>query len=111
MYLGKDVLTQEDMDAKGKYSSSVYIRRFGNWTTFLKKIGETIIKNICITDEELLDEYIRISKEIIKTELSGNDIRKYSKYSLSTYLDHFGKWNNVKIEVEKYNCKRENNGA
>ena len=35
-----NALTQKEMDDRGAYSSSVYIRRFGNWNQFLNLIGE-----------------------------------------------------------------------
>lgn len=101
--LKKDSLRQEDMDNFGEFSSSVYLRRFGSWNKFLNHIGDNVNVNTNISDGDLINDYYRVKKLLNKRTVSCKDIRENSKFSLSTYLKRFGKWNNFLKETEKRN--------
>lgn len=100
-YLGKQTLTQADMNKKGRFSSSTYERRFGSWNKFLQEIGETPNVRTGITKKDLLRDYSRIAIKLDKAELSASDIKRLSNYSLSTFLKIFGSWNSCKDEARK----------
>lgn len=97
--LKKDSLTQKDMNKFGDFSSSVYERRFGSWNKFLKHVGDRENLKTDISKKDLKEEYLRIKSILNKGTLSCNDIRKHSKYALSTYLKRFGSWNNFLKEI------------
>ncbi len=99
--LKKESLTQKDMNNCGKFSSSVYERRFGSWNKFLKHIGDNVNLNTNISEKNLIDDYLRIKTLLNKTVLSCSDIRKNSKFSLSTFLKKFGSWNSFIDKIEK----------
>ena len=99
--LKKESLTQNNMNNYGKFSSSVYERRFGSWHNFLKHIGENTRLNTNISDKDLIDDYLRIKILLNKTVLSCNDIRKSSKFALSTFLKRFGSWKSFIDKIEK----------
>lgn len=98
--LKKESLTQKDMNNCGKFCSSVYERRFGSWNKFLKHIGDNTNLNMDISEKDLIDDYLRIKTLLNKTALSCNDIRKNSKFALSTFLKRFGSWNNFIDKIE-----------
>lgn len=99
--LKKDSLTQKDMNEFGKYSSSVYERRYGSWTKFLISVGDKPNVNIGISKKDLIDDYFRIKGELNKIKLSANDIKTYSKFSLSVYINRYGSWSNFLKEIER----------
>lgn len=105
--LKKDSLMQSDMDNFGEFSSSVYIRRFGGWNKFLNRIGDKINYNTNISEDALISDYYRIKNLLNKKTVSCRDIRENSKFSLSIYLNRFGKWNNFLKEAEKHNLSLE----
>ncbi|OGQ86411.1 MAG: hypothetical protein A3J85_03230 [Desulfobacula sp. RIFOXYA12_FULL_46_16] len=100
-YLGRGTLTQEDMNAKGRFSSSTYERRFGSWNKFLQSINESPNIKTGITKDDLLKDYLRIADSLNKIELSTSDVKKHSVFSLSTFLKKFGFWNKCKEEALK----------
>lgn len=99
--LKKDSLTQKDMNELGDFSSSVYERRFGSWNKFLKYIGDKENLKTDISKKDLTEEYLRIKNILNKSTLSCNDVRKHSKYALSTYLKRFGSWNKFVKEIRQ----------
>lgn len=92
--LKKESLTQRDMNDCGKFSSTVYERRFGSWNKFLKHIGDNANVNTNISEKDLIDEYSRIKILLNKNPLSCSDIRKNGNFALSTFSKRFGSWNN-----------------
>ena len=99
----KKTVTQSEMDKLGEFSSSVYLRRFGNWNKFLNKIGENLNVNTSIKKEDLFGDYNNVKGELNKSHPSANDIKKHGKYAVSTYIKHFGSWNNFVKEAVKNN--------
>lgn len=99
--LKKGSLTQKDMNDCGKFSPSVYERRFGSWHKFLKHIGDNAIRKTDISEKDLFDDYLRIKILLNKNALSCNDIRKNSKFALSTFFKRFGSWNSFIDKIEK----------
>ncbi|MDO9391379.1 MAG: restriction endonuclease [bacterium] len=97
--LNKESLTQKDMNDFGNYCASVYERRFGSWNKFLKYIGDKENLKTDISKKDLKEEYLRIKNILNKSTLSCSDIRKHSKYALSTYFKRFGSWNSFLKEI------------
>ena len=100
--LNKNSLTQRDMDNYGDYSSSVYLRRFGSWNKFLiSVVCDKPNINTNISKKDLESDYYRIKDLLGKQKLSAMDIKRNGKYSLSTYLKKFGKWNNFLKSIKE----------
>ena len=99
--LRKHSLTQKDMNEFGKYSSSVYERRYRSWNKFLLEIGDVPNVRTDISREELISEYFRIKANLQKIKLSANDIKLNSRFSLSTYLNRFNTWNELLREIKE----------
>lgn len=87
--------------------SQTYIAHFGTWRDALIAAGLPAY-NRCrkgITDEELLDILHRLAKEIGKTP-SAYDLGKYEwAPSVSTYMRHFGSWNQA-LECAGFEAKK-----
>lgn len=88
-------LTRNKYNELGKYSSSTYERRFGNWGNALIKAGLKINQFRNITDEELfknLEEvWIKLGRQPKYDEIK----QPLSKYSMMPYHNRFGKWNDA----------------
>ncbi|MCX5863554.1 MAG: restriction endonuclease [Deltaproteobacteria bacterium] len=99
--LRKQSLTQHDMNKYGEFSSSVFERRWGSWTKFLSFVGDTGSKRTGITDDDLKSDYLAVRKKLGKTSCSAGDIRQHGKFSLSIYLNRFGKWRRLQEIVDE----------
>ncbi len=84
----------KDMDSLGVYSSSAYRRRWGGWNSFLKNINEPLIQEKNIKKNILIEEFQRVTKIIGKVP-TINEMKKYSKYSVTTFGRAFGGWNKL----------------
>ena len=85
--------TLEDINTHGKYTSSVYRRRFGNWTTFLNSVGDKPIQERDISGKELIDNYYQV-KEKLNRVPTTDDMENIGIYSISTYCRRFNSCNN-----------------
>jgi len=77
----------------GKYGRAAYSRAFGSFSNALKKIGLTAKIQCGLTNEQLIDDLIRIYNEIGRTP-SFEEFDKLSKtVSNVTMANRFGTWN------------------
>ena len=101
--LGVDTITTADYDKYGKHGRNYLCLRFGSWENVLLSAGlkETGYHH-SVSTEELLDDLERVWIKLGRQPTS-NDIRNgISKYSLSTYIKHFGSWRNALIAFVNY---------
>ena len=99
--LKKQSVTQHDMNEYGKFSSSTFERRWRSWTKFLSFVGDTGSRRTGITDDDLKSDYLAVGKMLGKSRCSARDIRQHSKFSLSTYLNRFGKWRHLQEMLDE----------
>jgi hypothetical protein len=95
-------VTTNLMDNKGKYSSVVYIERFGSWNESLKKANIEINIEMDVDRDRLIYELKRLN--IIYENVHYDLIDKEGIYSTTAYENEFGTINNAltKAEIEKY---------
>ncbi|HNQ65785.1 MAG TPA: HNH endonuclease [Smithella sp.] len=88
-------LTKVKYDKNGKFHSATYIRRFGSWLAALEKARLTRTKNLGVSDDELLNDLIRVAKELKKEKVTIQEYNEKGIYHSSTLTHRFGSWFNV----------------
>ena len=106
--LNKTSLTRNDNDEHGKYSTSTYYRRFGDWSHALLKAELEIARLMNIPEEELfrnLEEiWIKTGRQPRRSEV----LKPFSKYSSHTYEKRFGTWREALEKFVAYVNNEEN---
>ena len=107
---GKKYISVKDMEKYSKYSIGPYFR-FGSWNNFLKKIGENIIhyKSKDVTPEDLINDYMRVSRIINKEFPSVLDIRKHGIFKVIIYENKWGKWSKFIMYYKSLEAEKKNN--
>ena len=77
----------------GKYSKNAYKRAFGNYSSALKEIGKVANVQFNLSDEDILNDIIRIKNElqIVPCIESFNEFSK--TVTSATVINRFGSWN------------------
>ena len=91
VYLGKDVVSQNEYNQNGKYSYQTLVKRFESWNNACKKAGLQWTPHT-YTDEELFQEIERMWTKYGKQPTSVDFESGLSKYSLTPYTNRFGGW-------------------
>jgi hypothetical protein len=91
--LNTHALTRDQQDERGKFHSTTYFRRFGNWFNALKKAGlEQTRTPMNLPEDELfrnLEEiWIKLGRQPRYAEVQ----KPVSKYCIGTYEYRFGTW-------------------
>lgn len=103
--IGHQPKSKEITRKKGsEYNIKTYVRFFGSWNIFLKKIDEPILmcsKYTKISKKELVQNYKNLCKKIGKNKLWSSEvtIKNGSKYSVAYYIKKFGSWNKFEVHV------------
>lgn len=87
--LGK-IPTKKEFDENSSISSSSFRRIWGSWSNFLKEQG---VRTRDISNEELIDEYVKLKAYLGKKTLTQADMNEKGKFSSSTFERRFGSWN------------------
>lgn len=110
--IGKDKVTIDEYNEKGKFHSTTLTRRFGSWFKSLEKAGLEKTRNLNIPDEELFENietvWLRLGRQPRYQEMT----KPLSKFSSGTYEKRYGTWrqalvrfvefiNSEEIETEK----------
>ncbi len=110
--IGKDKVTIDEYNERGKFHSTTLTRRFGNWFKSLEKAGLEKTRNLNIPDEELFENietvWLRLGRQPRYQEMT----KPLSKFSSGTYEKRYGTWrqalerfvefiNSEEIETEK----------
>jgi hypothetical protein len=110
--IGKDKVTIDEYNERGKFHNTTLTRRFGNWFKSLEKAGLEKTRNLNIPDEELFENieavWLRLGRQPRYQEMT----KPLSKFSAGTYEKRYGTWrqalerfakfiNSEKIETEK----------
>ncbi|MFH1874657.1 MAG: HNH endonuclease [Pseudomonadota bacterium] len=98
-------LTKKFFNQESRIHASTIIRRFGGWKEGLNRAGLVHLyegrsitqkmrqqKGRSLTDEELLNELRRISKQLGRKDLVVADINKYSVVGKNIFKTRFGTW-------------------
>jgi len=84
--------TVEEMFEHGTISPTTYRRVWGNWSRFLKEMGEVPHHVNNIPEQELVKAYLKLKKQLKKRSLTQRDMNGYGDYSSSVYERRWGSW-------------------
>jgi hypothetical protein len=109
--LNKSYLSRSEYEKNGKYSATPSINNFGSWLVACKEAGLRTTRNkedfVHISDEDLLEDMVQVSKLLKKKSISTKDYSDYGKYKVQTILSRFLKWSEAlkKANLEQTNFK------
>ena len=90
--LGKDKVTIDEYNEKGKFHSTTLTRRFGNWFDTLEKAGLKKTRNLNLTNEELFENIEQVWLKFGRQPRYQEMIKPVSHFSAGTYENRFGTW-------------------
>ena len=93
--LGLVSLTAVQYGELGNFGTTTILRRFGSWHQALESAGLTIVHNVNINEDALLENIADVWRNLGRQPF-GREMEKsagFSKYSLGTYESRFGSWN------------------
>jgi 5-methylcytosine-specific restriction endonuclease McrA len=90
--LGKEALTRDEYDAKGRFSAATLRKRFGSWNSALERSGLHVVARRNIPKKELLDDLKRVSSKLGKPIVSTSEYRLQGKFSPSCVSRSFRSW-------------------
>jgi 5-methylcytosine-specific restriction endonuclease McrA len=107
--LQKTSLTYDEYKKRGKYSDTLFRRRFGSWRKALELAGVDLTRTPPNTSEEELFQnlqavWIKIGKQPTRTEMK----KPQSKYHGHTYEKRFGSWRKVLERFVEYINQEQN---
>ena len=81
---------------------------FGSWNKFLIAVGEKTLtgrrksrlNKRNISKQDLMDAYFRL-KESLGRQPDSSDMRDHGEFSLTSYVNHYGSWNNFLNEISE----------
>lgn len=83
----------EEYDVYGMYDVKTLTRRFGGWSEVLKKANiSSDGRSNSISNEELLDDILRVKRKISKTP-TVSEYSVHGEYSHATVKNNFESWN------------------
>jgi hypothetical protein len=84
--------TSRDMDARGRYSSSAYSRKFEAWNAAIQQAGLELGRQREIPREDLVDAMHGLVDDIGHLP-THTQMDQQGEYSANTYAREFGSWN------------------
>ena len=90
--LGKDKVTIDEYNDRGKYHNSTLNRRFGSWFKALEKAGLKKTRTLNISNEELFENLVEVWTNLGRQPKYNDLTKDVSKYSSGTYEKRFGGW-------------------
>lgn len=98
--LNKQTLTQKEYtkSQKNKFNGGTIASRLGRWNIALEKAGLKIGKVSSASDEELLQDLIRVALEISPKKLTQTIYKKEGKFSIMTISERLG-WNKALTKI------------
>lgn len=90
--LGKDKVTIDEYNERGRFHNTTLTRRFGSWFTALEKAGLKRTRNLNIPDEELFDNLVDVWTALGHQPKYNDLTNDVSRYSSGTYEKRFGGW-------------------
>ena len=108
--LNKSSLTKKEYAQNGQYGVETICRRFGSWlkvldlcklesNQFQLAAANSSHLYTAISNRDLLDDIIRVSKILGKESFSSREYNDLAKYSSSTVFKRFKAWNNALVKA------------
>jgi Restriction endonuclease len=110
--LHKSYLSRSEYEKNGKYSATPYIKNFGSWLVACRIAGLKTMRRkedlLQISDEELLNDMLLVSKRLNTKSISTKDYGDYGKYKVQTILSRFYTWSEAltKANLEQTGFKK-----
>ena len=90
--LGRNKVTIEEYNERGKFNHTTFSRRFGSWLKALEKAGLEKTKNMNIPDDELFSNIEEVWLKYGRQPRYKEMLAPLSKYSAQTYEYRYGSW-------------------
>jgi len=90
--IGKDKVTIDEYNERGKFHSTTLTRRFGNWFKSLEKAGLEKTRNLNIPDEELFENIENVWLKLGRQPRYQEMTKPLSKFSSGVYEKRYGTW-------------------
>lgn len=109
--LNKSYLSLSEYEKNGKYSATPYISNFGSWLVACNIAGLKTIRSkddlLRISDEDLLNDMLWVSKRLNTKSISTKDYSDHGKYKVQTILSRFSTWSEAltKANLEQTDFK------
>ena len=108
--LGKKSLKMREYckENGAKYNYQTAKKRFGSWKNVMDKAGLKTEKSIhgieygetSLREELLIDDLIKVSKDLDNPKFTIAEYDKYGKFGSATIIKRFDGWNKAKIKAE-----------
>lgn len=83
--------TMKEMAQHGAIAPTTYRRLWGSWSQFLKEMGE-VQQRRNIPEQELVNAYLKLKKQLRKQFLTQHDMNEYGEFSSSVFERRWGSW-------------------
>ena len=94
--LSRETLTIYEYQANGKYDANKLSKRFGSWDAALKAASlKSTGFHYKVTDTELFEDIENVWISLGRQPKTSDIKSGISKYGMTTYLRHFGSWQNA----------------
>ncbi len=90
--IGKDKVTIDEYNERGRFHNTTLTRRFGSWFIALEKAGLKKTRNLNISNEELFNNLVDIWQRLGRQPKYNDLTSLKSKYSVGTYEKRFKGW-------------------
>ncbi|MBI3810075.1 MAG: restriction endonuclease [Nitrospirae bacterium] len=95
------VPTMKEMSQHGSIAPTTYRRLWGSWSRFLEERGE-VRQRRNIPEQELINAYLKLKKQLRKQPLTQHDMNKYGVFSSSVYERRWGSWRKFLSSIGEY---------
>jgi hypothetical protein len=99
---GRDTVTRQEYDERGKYHSSTIQRSFKGWFNALKEAGLKESRVLGVTDEEYFKNIEEVWRKLGRQPKYAEMTKPFSQYSAGTYEKKYGSWYQALDAFSKY---------
>lgn len=90
--IGKEKVTRDEYDDRGKFHGSTLTRRFGSWNEAIKMAGLNISHYMNVGKEECFENLEKVWEKLGRQPSYHDMHEPLSKYSGKPYIRLFGSW-------------------
>jgi len=90
--IGKDNVTIDEYNERGRFHNTTLTRRFGSWFVCLEKAGLKRTRNLNISNDELFENLETVWIKLGRQPKYNDLVSLISKFSAGTYEKRFGSW-------------------
>src|SRR3989338_11329050 len=90
--LGKNIVSKNEYDEHGRFSSATLFRRLGGWENASRVAGLQTDFTKYISNEELFENLEFVWRSLSRQPFAAEMRKPLSKYDRATYLRRFGNW-------------------